>query len=189
MKKIMTCAVALSLLLGAGFGCSGVDKNDDNNNNANANANENANTNENTNENNNENTNANNNTGGTGTLTGALSTTVTCDATPAESDCSGTVYLVVLAENPLVNPYQDPEASAIMASVDLRGGSSVQYTISDVPVGTWYVSGWLDDDGNTPPLLPSADIGDPVVYPVPQVTITADQTTTQNLGFSMRMPQ
>lgn len=157
-RRSIVGALGLWMVLGAAAGCSGVDKN--NNNNAPV---------------------------GTGTLTGEISTTVTCDASPTESDCVGTVYLVLLAENPAVNPMQTPEVVEIMGSVDLSSGS-VTYTMNNVPEGDWYISGFMDDDANASSVLPSPDVGDPVGFPAPQVTIVADDTTTQNLAFTARMP-
>jgi hypothetical protein len=156
--KSIVGATGLCLALCAAAGCSGVDKNENNNTPA-----------------------------GNGTLTGQISTSVTCDASATESDCDGTVYLVLMENDPITSPMQTPEAIEIMGAVDLSGGS-VTYTMNNVPAGTWYISGFMDDDANASSALPSPDVGDPVGYPAPQVTIVADQTTTQNLTFTMRVP-
>jgi hypothetical protein len=160
----MALTLGLLLTIGVAAGCSGVDDNDNDNQHNNNNA-----------------------PVGRGTLTGQVSTVVTCDATDTESDCAGTVYLVLMAENPVVNPFQTPEAIEILPSADL-GAGPVTYTINNVSAGTWYVSGFLDDDNNASGALSSPDVGDPVAYPAPQVTIVADDTTTQNVTLTTRMP-
>lgn len=170
--------VLLACALLSPLGCSGVDEHDNNN------ANQNTNTNDNSNQNN------NNASGETGTLSGTLSASgsITCDASDTANDCQGTIFLVVMAENPITNPFQTPEAVKVLASSDLSGGQTLAYTIENLRVGSWYVSGFLDDDGNASMALPSPDLGDPIGYPAPQVTITAGQATTQNIAFSVRMP-
>ena len=167
---------ALVVFLQAAVGCSGVDRDDNNNQNGNQNGNQ--------------NTNGNNNNASqdVGTLTGDVSTVVTCDASATTSDCQGTLYLVVMAENPVTNPYQTPEAVKILPGADLSSGNTVAYTIEDLAVGTWYLSGFLDDDANASATLPSPDVGDPIGYPAPQITITKDQTTTEDIVLTMRMP-
>ena len=127
---------------------------------------------------------------GDGTLTGTLSipTSVTCDSSDTDADCVGTIYVVVLAENPAVNPMQAPQAVQILTDVDLSGSQTVSYTLYDIPVGNWYISGFMDDDGNASSSLPSPSIDDPVGYPAPQVSISKDQTTTQNIALGLRLP-
>ena len=142
--------------LGAAVGCSGVDKNENNNTPV-----------------------------GEGTLTGEVSSTVTCDASP-ESDCAGTLYLVLMADDPVSNPYQTPEAFEIIPGVDLSSGTA-SYTLNNVPAGQWFISGFLDDDDNAGALR-APDKGDPFSYPAPEVTITPDNTTTQNVTLTGRMP-
>ncbi len=162
MRRLaIALGLGLCMALGAAAGCSGVDKNENENN--------------------------NNTPVGNGTLTGDVSSTVTCDASPEESDCAGTLYLVLMAEDPVTNPFQTPEAFEIVTGVDLSSGS-VSYTLNNIPAGQWYISGFLDDDGNASGALPAPDVDDPISYPAPQVTITADDTTTQNLTLTTRMP-
>jgi len=162
-RRAILGGLGLCVALVVAAGCSGVDDNDNDNQQNNNNA-----------------------PVGHGTLTGEISTTVTCDATVADGDCAGTVYLVLMAENPVLNPMQTPETVEIFGSVDL-GAGSYTYTMNNVPVGDWYVSGFLDDDGNASGALTAPDVGDPVGYPSPQVTIVADETTVENLTFTMRL--
>ena len=123
-----------------------------------------------------------------GVIAGSVAIAAGMDCSAAPDDCSGTVYLYVVAENPLTNPAQTPEAIAIVEPADLTGGARVAYRIEDVPPGSWYLAGFLDDDGNASRLAPMPDLNDPIPYPFPQIEITPGDTTTRDLTFAVRMP-
>jgi hypothetical protein len=126
----------------------------------------------------------------TGTVSGALAVGpgIVCDASMVSGDCTGTVYLGVLAENPMANPDQIPIASAILPAVSLSGDATASYEIPDVPVGSWYLSAFMDDDGSAEPTNPGPAAGDPVAFTSQAVPVEADQATWVDLTFSLRMP-
>ena len=123
-----------------------------------------------------------------GIVTGHVSAApgVSCASDP--DDCVGTLFLYVVEEDPLVTLAQDPVAITIVETADLSGGNRVSYTLTDVPPGTWYLAGFLDDDANASRMAPMPDLGDPIPYPFPQVTVEPAGTTTHDLVLFVRMP-
>ncbi len=116
-----------------------------------------------------------------------LSVNVTCDATDTLIDCAGNAYVAVVENDPMVNPNQVPLGQTMVESVDLSGDGSALFAIGNIPAGTWYITGFLDDDDSVTPQGRAPNTGDPVIMPM-EVTITEDATTTQDLTFSLRMP-
>jgi len=123
-----------------------------------------------------------------GTVTGhaAAASGMSCASDP--DDCVGVLFLYVVEEDPLVNLAQTPLAITVVESADLSGGNRVPFTLTDVPPGTWYLAGFLDDDANASRMAPMPDLGDPIPYPFPQVTVEPAATTARDLVLSIRMP-
>lgn len=125
-----------------------------------------------------------------GTLLGSvsLSAPVTCDASAVIEDCVGGVYVALFRNDPLVQLHQVPVASTVVLDAALSGDASeVAYLMPEVPVGTWYLAAFLDDNDNADLTAETPDAGDPVVTPF-QVTVTVDATTTQDIELTTRMP-
>lgn len=113
---------------------------------------------------------------------------VTCDATLLSIDCAGPLYVAIFDQDPELFPNRQPMASTVIEDADLAGdASTVPYALADVPVGTWYLTAFLDDDDNAAFTAERPDSGDPVVTPF-QVTVTIDATTTQNITLDLRLP-
>lgn len=123
-----------------------------------------------------------------GTVSGSVSVAsgISCAADP--DDCVGTLFLYVVERDPMVTIAQTPVALTVIESADLSGGNRVSYAIADVPPGTWYLAGFLDDDTNASRMAPMPDLGDPVPYPFPQITVEPATNTTRDVVLSVRMP-
>jgi hypothetical protein len=123
-----------------------------------------------------------------GTVSGhvSVSSGMTCASDP--DDCVGTLFLYVVERDPMVTIAQTPLAITVVESADLSAGNRASYTLADVPPGTWYLAGFLDDDANASRMAPMPDLGDPIPYPFPRVTVEPAGTTNQDVVLSIRMP-
>lgn len=111
---------------------------------------------------------------------------VTCDASVLTVDCAGDLYIRLYRNDPLIQPNQVPEASAVLWDANLSGDASqVPYSISEVPVGTFYLTAFLDDNDNADLTAQKADAGDPTMEPI-QVTITMDNVTQHDIALTHR---
>ncbi|MBN1773242.1 MAG: hypothetical protein JXB32_18415 [Deltaproteobacteria bacterium] len=123
-----------------------------------------------------------------GTVTGHVTAASGLSCASDPDDCVGVLFLYVVEEDPLVTIAQTPLAITVVDSADLSGGNRVPYTLTDVPPGTWYLAGFLDDDANASRMAPMPDLGDPIPYPFPQVTVEPAASTTRDVVLSLRMP-
>ncbi len=124
---------------------------------------------------------------GQGALSGALSTVLGCEG-GQDDDCQGQVFVLVLAEDPVLNPAQQPAAMAILPKVELSEGKVAEYSVSKVPEGTWFLTAFMDDDSNASTVAPGPDAGDPIAYPAVQIDILHEQTTKQDLVLNLKLP-
>ncbi|NMC68812.1 MAG: hypothetical protein GYA57_01950 [Myxococcales bacterium] len=123
-----------------------------------------------------------------GTVTGHVTVAAGMSCASDPDDCAGVLFLYVVEQDPLVTIAQTPLAITVVESADLSGGNRVSFTLTDVPPGTWYLAGFLDDDANASRMAPMPDVGDPVPYPFPQVTVEPAATTVRDVVLSVRMP-
>jgi hypothetical protein len=111
---------------------------------------------------------------------------VTCDASATMEDCTGDVYVSLFRNDPDVFLNQVPLASTMVMDAALSGDASeVSYLVENIPVGTWYLVAFLDDDDNAELTAQQPDLGDPLVQIYP-VVITADSSTLQDIELTAR---
>lgn len=125
-----------------------------------------------------------------GSLAGFVSVhaDVTCDASATSEDCVGDVYVSLYRNDPDVYLNQVPVASTVVLDAALSGDASeVSYLVEDVPVGSWYLVAFLDDNDNGELTAQTPDAGDPWVQIYP-VAITVDASTTQDIELTERLP-
>jgi hypothetical protein len=127
---------------------------------------------------------------GKGAVEGVLSVGagISCSASDVTTDCQGPAFVLVLEENPATNFVQQPVAMATLGAVDLSEGATASFSIQGIVEGDYYLSGFLDDDGDASAIAPGPDAGDPVGFPALAVTIEADQSTNANVALGVLMP-
>jgi hypothetical protein len=82
---------------------------------------------------------------------------------------------------------QVPVESKLVPDADLSSGNAVSYTVS-VPEGSWYLTAFMDDDGNASALVPGPDAGDPISFPAVIVDIEHQAAVEQDVALTMTMP-
>ena len=96
--------------------------------------------------------------------------------------------MALYRNDPEVQLNQVPVASTVVMDAELSGDASeVSYFVADVPVGTWYLVAFLDDNDNADLTAETPDAGDPWVKIHP-VTITVDASTTADIELTERLP-
>ena len=84
---------------------------------------------------------------------------MTRSAMPAiGQDAIGDIYLGLLVS---CDQGAESVASTMIADGDLSAnGASIDYMITGVPDGSYYLAGFMDDNGNADAMDPDADMGD-----------------------------
>ena len=126
------------------------------------------------------------------TLIGQISGTIsigpdiTCGDAPI--DCYGTVFIGTYADDPGFIPDGAKDYSGEGKGIrDWSDYESEPYSLSYVPIGQWWLSGYLDEEHEGPETFPPTK-GDPIIYPAHHVTVYEGETTTLDLVFTIRKP-
>ena len=126
----------------------------------------------------------------------ARSGTVTRPTAPSV-DGVGPLYVVVLDDNPLINPGTAQRGFTLISGADMTDGAApIPYAIADVPTRPqpYFVLAFLDDDESASTIYPTPGSGDLVGYvsnPLPgppTVDLSVEGDQVLNIVLNVAMP-